>query len=49
MEQQFVAEGGKVGQNLKESQVNSLSQEQLGQLFQLQETTNQKERDEKPP
>ncbi|XP_066921539.1 succinate dehydrogenase assembly factor 3, mitochondrial-like [Clytia hemisphaerica] len=40
MEEQFISEG-KIGRNLNQNEVNLLSQEQLGQLYQLQqEATN---------
>ena len=36
MEEQFISEG-KIGRNLNQNEVNSLSQEQLGQLYELQQ------------
>ena len=37
MEEQFIVEGKIDGRGLQQSEVDSLSQEQLGQLYQLQQ------------
>ena len=37
MEEQFIFEGKIAGRGLQQTEVDSLSQEQLGQLYQLQQ------------